>query len=113
MTEELIYRQERFVFQGEVYWQRVCPPWKLVTVLTAVNISLSGVLAQRNDSPDPYGDVLLPHTKETVLQINAGDESVIVPATLVRESRDRQLAFVFQEHSSELELLISQIKTGN
>lgn len=113
MHEELLYRQERFVLQGEVYWQRVCPPWKIITVLTAVNISLSGVLAQRDTSPDPYGDALFPHTRETVLQINVGDESVIVPATLTREDRDRQLAFAFQGQNTELDMLISQIRAGN
>lgn len=102
--EELTYRQERFAWQGDAYWQRLRPPWCLVTTLRGVNISRSGLLAEGDEQAliDIFAG------GDTVLQLNGRDCCAVVAAVCVRRQGAR-VAFSFRNASRELEQLLAQI----
>ena len=102
--EELTYRQERFAWQGDAYWQRLRPPWCLVTTLQGVNISRSGLLAEGDEQA--LTDIFA--GSDTVLQLNGKDCCAVVAAVCVRR-QGQQIAFSFCNPSRELEQLIAQV----
>ena len=107
MAEELTYRQERFVWHGSAYWQRLRPPWCLVTTLRGVNISGSGLLAEGEEQA--LTDIFT--GSETVLQLNGDDCCAVVDAMCVRR-QGQQVAFCFTAPNKELDQLLAQIKEG-
>lgn len=100
--DELTYRHQRLPFTGQVYWQRLNNPWRLLMVVKALNLSLSGILVQK-----PPGCVI-DQTMVNVLQINTDNYTIVLPASISRSS-EGQLAFAFEQTSSELEQLIGQL----
>ncbi len=102
--EELRYRQERLVWQGDVHWQRTCSPWCLVTTLRGVNISRSGLLAEG----EAHAFVAIFTDRETVLHLNDGRCYAAVSAVCVRRQEQR-VAFSFDETNTALEELLAQI----
>ncbi len=102
--EELTYRQERFAWQGDAYWQRLRPPWCLVTTLRGVNISRSGLLAEGDEQA--LTDIFA--GSDTVLQLNGEDCYAVVEAVCVRR-QGQQVAFSFTTANHELEQLLAQI----
>ena len=105
MAEELTYRQERFVWHGDAYWQRLRPPWCLVTTLRGINISRSGLLAEGEEQA--LTDIFT--GSETVLQLNGEDCCAVVAALCVRQ-QGQQVAFCFSAPNRELDQLLAQIK---
>lgn len=100
--DELTYRHQRLAFTGKVYWQRLNNPWRLLAVVRAVNISLSGILVQR-----PPGCVI-DQVMVDILQINDDNHTVVVSAQVIRQ-HDNQLAFTFEQTTVELEQLIADL----
>lgn len=107
MAEELTYRQERFVWHGAAYWQRLRTPWCLVTTLRGINISRSGLLAEGEEQA--LTDFFT--GSETVLQLNDADCCAVVDALWVRQ-QGQQVAFCFTAPNKELAQLLAQIKEG-
>ncbi len=102
--EELTYRQERFAWPGEVYWQRLRPPWCLVTTLRGVNISHRGLLAEGDEQA--LTDIFA--GSATALQLNGEDCAAVVEAVCVRRQGPR-VAFSFTTATAELEQLLAQV----
>ena len=102
--EELTYRQARFAWRGAAYWQRLRPPWRLVTTLRGVNISCSGLLAE--DDEQASTDIFA--GSDTVLQLNGDDCYAVVEARCVRR-QGQQVAFSFATTNAELEQLLAQV----
>lgn len=100
--DELTYRHQRLPFAGKVYWQRLINPWRLLVVVKALNISVSGILVQK-----PTG-CAIDQTMVDVLQINDNNHTVVVSAQVVRQ-HDNQLAFTFEQTTTELEQLIADL----
>ena len=101
---ERTYRQERFTWQGDVYWQRVRPPWRVVTTLRGVNVSRSGLLAEGDEQA--LRDVFA--ASDTILQLNGDDCYPVLAAVCVRR-QGQQVAFSFTAPNDELQQLLAQI----
>lgn len=104
VEEELTYRQERFAWRGYAYWQRLRPPWSLLTTLRGVNISRSGLLAEGDKQA--LTDIFA--GGDTVLQLHGDDCHALVTAVCVRR-QGQQVAFSFNATNTDLEQLLAQI----
>lgn len=107
MVEELTYRQERFAWRGDTYWQRACPPWCLVTTLHGVNISRSGLLAEG----EAQALTTIFDGGKTRLQLNGENCCAVVEAVCVRR-QDERVAFAFVDANADLEQLLAEISAA-